>query len=294
MRKLSLFTVALLSVALLFGCSPTKEPGKDPGTTDQEPGKTDDATETGKKDPVVKKMEQILNVQDLEYSTANGETELPVRLYVPADYSEEYAYPVLVFLHGAGERGEDNEAQLKHVIQNLFHDPESPVYQSIVVVPQCPEGKQWVMTPWAEGNYAVNDVEESPELRTVLSYLEELEREYNINKDRIYVMGISMGGFGTWDLIMRHTELFAAAMPVCGGADPSYAEKLKDLPIRTYHGDADAAVPVAGTRAMSEALTAAGAKDFTYIELAGYGHNVWDYASTDKDGIAWLFAQRKK
>lgn len=291
MRKLVFFIVAVLCIAMLAGCQPAQAPGTE-DTKKNEDTKND--IDSGKKDPVLK-TEKVIDVyQEFTYSTTSGEVELPVRLYVPADYSEEYAYPVLLFLHGAGERGDDNEAQLKNVLQNLFDDPESPVYQSIVVVPQCPEGKQWVMTPWEEGSYHLDDVPESEELKSVISYLSELEKEYSINKNRIYIMGISMGGFGTWNAIMRHPELFAAAMPVCGGADPSYAWKVKDLPIRTYHGDADTAVPVSGTREMSAALKAEGAKDFTYIELAGYGHNVWDYASTDKAAIRWLFAQSKK
>ena len=190
----------------------------------------DPSEDTMKKDPVVTKQETAIDVYAyLDYSEASS--PIPYRIYLPSDYSEDVAYPVLLFLHGAGERGSDNELQLKNVLQTLFNDLESPVYQSIVIVPQCPTDTQWVDTPWSEGSYSTDDVAETQNLKNVLSVLDNVCSEYSVNRDRIYLMGISMGGFGTWDLLMRHGEIFAAAIPICGGADPAMADVLKDIPI---------------------------------------------------------------
>lgn len=243
-----------------------------------------------KKDPIVTTQEKTINVYThLDYSS--DDAPIPYRIYVPSDYSEEYAYPVLLFLHGAGERGNDNELQLKNVLQTLFDDPESPIYQSIVIVPQCPTDTQWVNTPWAEGSYSVDDVAESQNLKNVLSVLESICNEYSVNRDRIYAMGISMGGFGTWDLLMRHGDIFAAAIPICGGADPSKASVLLDMPIATFHGDADKSVPVSGTREIVAAIRDAGGTNITYEEIAGAGHSIWEYVAAKKELICWLFEQ---
>lgn len=220
----------------------------------------------------------------------NGFT-LPYRLYIPKNYDCGERYPLLVFLHGAGERGSDNESQLKIAIQKMFNDPDSPVYDAIVLAPQCPEGDQWVMTPWANGNYRIADVPESRELECVCAIMDEIREYYNVDDDRIYITGLSMGGFGSWDLLARHGARFAAGMPICGGGDPSYAKLLKRIPIRTFHGSADSAVPVDGTRAMFAAIRRAGGETIDYTEFDGMGHNVWDTVYNEQDNIRWLFSQ---
>ena len=248
-----------------------------------------------KLDPIVTKQEKALNKDSL-MRVDNG--PLPYRLHVPANYDgDTYHYPVFIFLHGAGERGNDNNAQLKNAVQYLFDDLESPIYQSIAFFPQCPNGgtglSQWVDTPWANGNYSVENVPESDDLKSVLQILETLKSQYSINEKRVYVMGLSMGGFGTWDLIMRHTELFAGAIPVCGGADVTQASKLVDMPIYTFHGTSDNVVPYTGTREMALAIKNAGSTKINYDELKGYGHNVWDYAAKKQNLISWLFSHSK-
>ncbi len=286
MKKTLRFFCLLFALTLfLSGCNAAND-DSDNGSDNDDSSVEDDM----KKDPIVTKQDTTIDVYvHLDYSDANA--PIPYRIYVPSDYSEEYAYPVFLFLHGAGERGEDNELQLKNVLQILFDDPESPIYQSIVIVPQCPAETQWVNTPWAEGSYSVDEVPESQNLKNVLTVLESICNEYSVNRDRIYAMGISMGGFGTWDLLMRHGDLFAAAIPVCGGADPSKAAQLVDMPIATFHGDADGAVPVAGTREIVQAIRDAGGTKISYEEIAGATHNVWDYAASKKELIRWLFEQ---
>lgn len=204
----------------------------------------------------------------------NGEDILLYRLVLPEDYNSNNTYPLILFLHGAGERGSDNTKQLNNCVQNIANSAPN----AIIVAPQCTEGNQWVDTPWSNVSYSTDTVAESNELQMVMMLLEKLKKEYSVDKDRIYVSGISMGGFGTWDLITRHPNTFAAAIPVCGGADSLKAEVVKDIPIYTFHGESDWDVPVAGTRAMVEAIKTAGGNKITYTEYAGRGHNIWDDA----------------
>lgn len=226
------------------------------------------------------------------FTAADG-SALPYRLFIPEDYSAAREYPLLVFLHGAGERGEDNTVQLKHVLPRLFADPASPIRGAIVVCPQCPAGQQWVNTPWAQGSYVLDSIPESAALSAVVQLIAALRTEFSVDEKRIYAMGISMGGFGTWDLLMRHTELFAAAIPVCGGADPSRAESLKNTPIRTFHGLCDAVVPSHGTAKMAKALKDAGCVDFAVEYPEEWDHNVWDYAAAKAGLMDWLFRQSR-
>ncbi len=238
------------------------------------------------------KRTRVYNVNDLFEKRCyeeNGYT-LQYRLYIPKAYDCGEKYPLVVFLHGAGERGSDNEAQLKQAVQVMFNDPTSPIYDSIVIAPQCPQISQWVLTPWVEGNYPACDVPESRELECVCAVMDEITGEYNVDRDRVYVTGLSMGGFGTWDLLSRHGARFAAGMPICGGGDPAYAKLLTRIPIRTFHGSEDDAVPVNGTRRMYAAIRRAGGENIDYTEFDGAGHHIWDMVYGDRDNIDWLFS----
>lgn len=224
--------------------------------------------------------------------SADGYT-LPYRLYIPKDYDCGVFYPLMLFMHGAGERGNGNRAQVEVALPHVFDDPKSSAYHSIIVAPQCPEGKQWVYAPWAKGNYSVDSVVESRELQAVIEILKNVCAEYNVDKSRIYATGLSMGGFATWDLITRHPGIFAAAMPVCGGGDPSRAKLLAEMPIRTFHGLLDDTVPTEGTREMYSAIKAVGKGKITYIEFPDGPHNVWDRVYSNVNNINWLFSHVK-
>ena len=232
------------------------------------------------------------DVFDRRKIEVNGFT-LPYRIYIPKNYDCGERYPLLVFLHGAGERGRDNEKQLTVAVQHLFDDPASPVYDSIVVAPQCPEDSQWVLWPWEKGCYSIDDTPESPGLEAVCAVIDECRDFYNVDDDRVYVTGLSMGGFGTWDLLSRHGARFAAGMPICGGGDPGYAQLLKRIPIRCFHGSADDAVPVNASRKMFAAIRQAGGEKIDYTEFDGAGHNVWDEVYADGENLRWLFAQTR-
>ena len=235
----------------------------------------------------------VKNIFEKREFTNNGYT-LKYCIYVPKNYDCGETYPLMLFLHGAGERGSDNELQLAVAIQSMFNDPTSPVYDSIVIAPQCPEDTQWVLTPWYNVNYSIAETPESIQLETVCMVLDECMDNYNVDPDRVYVTGISMGGYGTWDMLSRHGARFAAGLPICGGGDTAYAKLLKRIPIRTFHGSEDGAVPVLGTRRMFAAIKNAGGELIDYTELDGWDHGIWDYVYSDRRNIDWLFAQSRK
>ena len=222
-----------------------------------------------------------------------GNYKIPYRLFVPADYDAGKKYPVLLFLHGAGERGNDNSSQFANAIQTLFTAREKLLKETIVIIPQCPAGEQWVNTSWSNGNYSTDKVKESKSLSTVIKILEKVEEEYSCDTDRVYAFGLSMGGYGTWDLLARHGELFAAAVPICGGGDESKAEALSDIPIWTCHSDKDPIVKFEGTERMYQAISAYGKGKITFTPVASSDHGAaWNAASSNKELIDWLYSQK--
>ena len=222
---------------------------------------------------------------------ASDGTTLVYRIYVPYDYDSGKSYPVLTFMHGAGERGNNNTGNMKHMLLNMFKHENTPLWESIIICPQCPDGQQWVDTPWKEGGYRVDEVPESNEIKAALEILDKVEADYPTDLDRYYVMGLSMGGFAAWDMIMRHTERFAAAVPLCGGGDYKQAHKLINKPIYTIHDKRDFDVPFSGTKEMVVALEILGSTVIRYEELSGNGHNIWDYASQKAEIWTWLYEQ---
>lgn len=200
--------------------------------------------------------------------------------------------PVLLFLHGAGERGIDNDSQLRHGAAEIINWCEKKSQKVLLLFPQCPENKQWVDTPWNELRHTLPP--ESGSMRLVRMMLDFEISCTDADLHRIYVVGISMGGYGTWDILSRDPDKFAGAFPVCGGADVGMAEKLKDIPILTYHGDNDFTVPVSRSRDIVNAVRNAGGKKISYIELSGCGHNSWEPAFAVDANWEWLFSNCKK
>ena len=217
--------------------------------------------------------------------------EIPYVLYLPANYDTSKSYPVLLLLHGAGERGNDNDLQLFHGVDELYETRQALMDECIFLVPQCPTDELWVNWPWENGNYALDEIPESKALSTVMKILDGVCSNYAADTNRVYIMGISMGGFGTWDALVRHESTFAAGVPLCGGGDPSKADILKEIPIWCVHGTVDSAVPFAGTEEMYNTIKAAGGDRITFEPMEGMNHNIWDYATTNGALIDWLFAQ---
>ena len=221
---------------------------------------------------------------------------MPYRLYLPSDYDSEKEYPLFLFLHSAGHRGSDNDiAAASPCMYWLFNHKEPMIEDMIVLVPQCPSKMQWVDTPWSKGAYSVDAVPESIPMKTAIEIYNKVKSEYSIDESRQYVYGVSMGGFGTWDIITRHPEMFTAAFPLCGGGDPSKAEVLKNIPIWVVHSRADKSVPVSGTRDTVNAIKAAGGTLITYKELATDDHNQTGWTGVkDEQIFKEMFATAKK
>jgi len=220
---------------------------------------------------------------------------LPYRLLKPDGYdkSGDVRYPLVVFLHGIGERGTDNEKQLVYGVMEFVKESTRKKHPCLIAAPQCPTDDLWVsVTPWLiTGNLPLARYPTRPTER-VLHLIESLSKEYRIDADRIYLTGISLGGFGVWDLASRKPELFAAAMPICGGGDPAQAEKLAKLPIWAFHGDADSSVPVDRSRDMIAAIKKAGGAP-KYTEYKGVGHDAWTPTYKNDEVLDWLFEQKK-
>jgi predicted peptidase len=168
--------------------------------------------------------------------------------------------------------------------------------EAIVVCPQCPSGQQWVDTPWGKGNYSIADVPVSNELDAVLGIMTNTIADLSVDTDRLYLMGLSMGGFGVWDLLMRNPTVFAGAVAMCGGADPSQASSLTTVPIWAVHGKNDNennVVPYTGTEEMCNAIIEAGGEVCIKEIKEGFGHNVWGYVGASAEIATWLFEQSK-
>jgi predicted peptidase len=225
------------------------------------------------------------------YEDAKGE-KLSYRLLKPKDYDPKTSYPLVLFLHGAGERGSDNLAQLKHGMADFAGDEAREKHAAFVVAPQCPAGQQWVAVPFGSVTHTMPE-QPAPGLRMALELVEHaLPKEFNIDKRRLYVTGLSMGGFGTWDAVQRRPDLFAAAIPICGGGDTAQAKRIAVLPIWVFHGDRDTAVKTERSRDMVEALKAAGGSPM-YTEYPNTGHDSWSATYKNPEVHAWLFRQKR-
>jgi predicted peptidase len=226
------------------------------------------------------------------YKNDKGET-LNYRLMIPKGYSPSGTerYPLVLFLHGAGERGNDNAKQLVHGTKEFATDANREKFPCFVIAPQCPGGKKWTEVDWSADTHKQPE-EESISLKLTRDVMTSLEKEFRIDTKRLYVTGLSMGGYGTWDMISRTPDVFAAAIPICGGADETQAARLTKLPIWTFHGDKDGVVKPQRSRRMIEAIKKAGG-DPKYTEYPGVDHDSWSRTYANPDVIAWLFAQSK-
>ncbi len=234
------------------------------------------------------------------HKNAAGET-LPYRLFVPKDYDKSKEYALILFLHGAGERGDDNEAQIKHAqFLRFASDEVQAKHPSIIVAPQCPatnlpdgsDQHKWVQLPWGSKKPLTTPKEPSDSMRLTFEILDGLEKEYNIDPQRRYVTGLSMGGYGTFDALVRRPKYWAAGVPICGGMDNGKAKEIAHIPVWVFHGDKDTAVPVERSRTAVAALKEAGGEP-RYTEYAGQGHGVWGPAYEEPELVEWLFAQKR-
>lgn len=220
--------------------------------------------------------------RDVFNDVKNG-NKLPYCLYVPEDYSASQKYPVILFLHGAGEMGTDNVIQTNN-IKKMFECNGDFIAKAILVCPQTPEW--WELDRNSPGDGGGT-------LTSALHLLQVIQNKYSCDSNRIYVTGLSMGGFATWDLIERHGNIFAAAVPVCGSGNPYNGEAFVNIPIKIYHGTDDPTVSFSRSKDMFDAIRQAGGEKVDFIELQGVEHNAWDPAYSDRHMFSWMFAQNK-
>lgn len=222
-----------------------------------------------------------------KYVNAEGDT-LNYRQLV-SDYDPVSKYPLVIFLHGSGERGNDNEAQLKWGVKNFASDQNMKMNPSIIIAPQCPKNMSW-------GNFSNEDMSLQPSPTKPMKLLIELINQSILNlpvdTNRIYITGLSMGGFGTFDAISRYPNLFAAAVPVCGGGDVSKSDSISHIPIWIFHGALDGTVNPVLSRNMVESLTKSGGHP-GYTQYPEAGHFSWIAAYSDLMMMEWLYSQRK-
>ncbi|MEG2405245.1 MAG: alpha/beta hydrolase-fold protein [Oscillospiraceae bacterium] len=226
-------------------------------------------------------------------NASNGVT-LPYNIYVPQGYDESKEYPLVLFMHGSGERGTDNvkQATKNSIMQTLLSEENLQKYPCIVIAPQCPEDKRWSVMIGAE-QPAFDKAREEPLIEAVNELVSTVAQSYSVDENRMYATGISMGAGGLYSLLMHNPDTFAAAVITCGYAPVNGAEILKDLPMKIYHGDADSITPVDYSRDFVNALEAAGADKYEYIEYPNENHTVWELAFREADLYPWLFAQAK-
>jgi predicted peptidase len=234
----------------------------------------------------------MTNLASRTFNDPTTALALPYRLFVPNTCSTENPCGLLLFLHGAGERGHDNQAQLKNDALAWIQPSAQTQHPTMVVYPQCPLDMQWVDVPWDKGIYDIRKTTISQPLAAAMKLLSSLQSELPVDPDRLLVTGLSMGGYATWDLLVRNPTLFAGAVPLCGGGDPSQTAAICNLPVWAFHGDSDPAVPVSGSRKMIKALQEAGGNP-RYTEVAGGGHDIWARAYRDVEVLHWLFSQKR-
>jgi predicted peptidase len=213
----------------------------------------------------------------------SGRGTMPYRLFMPVGYAPQKRYPLVVWLHGAGGMGHDNLRQISGDQvpgTRIWTTPEHQAkYPAFVLVPQS-------RGDWADLNH---DPLSAP-LALVVNLLDTLATEFSIDPQRLYVAGQSNGGYGVWDLITKRSELFAAAVPVCGGGDPARAARVATVPVWAFHGTADKSIPVTASRQMIAAIKRAGGHP-RYTEYQGAGHEIWARAFAEPGLVDWVFAQ---
>lgn len=204
----------------------------------------------------------------------NTPTAIEVRyqLYLPAGYTDDpgKSWPMILFLHGVGERGNDLAQVLLYGLPPYVESRED--FPFVVVAPQCPLEADW-------------------DTETLYALTRHAGKLYRIDERRLYLTGISMGGFGTWDMACKYPDLFAAIAPVCGGGDPGKVDRIKHLPVWVFHGARDSLVPVQKADDMVHALQDVGG-NVRYTRYEKVGHDAWNRAYPNADLYAWFLARK--
>jgi len=208
-----------------------------------------------------------------KFTTADGKAALDYLVYLPADYDKDKSkqWTLVIFLHGAGERGSNVQLVRKNGLTQTLEQRGAIPY--VMVAPQCPANTGW-------------------NVGTLDKLLDQVLADYRVDKKRVVLTGLSLGGFGTWSWSTEHPERFAGLVPICGGGKTAQATALKGMPIWAFHGDADSVVKFATGQAIVDAAKAAGA-DIKFTVYQGVGHNSWGKAYAEPELEAWILARKK-
>jgi predicted peptidase len=230
--------------------------------------------------------------QRLEYKDASGK-KLPYQMLTPENPKKGVKYPLVLFLHGSGERGDNNAAQTRNGVYAFCEKNARDKYPCFVLAPQCPEGMRWENPERGKTKVIHNPDQASEPGRMTLELLDKILADNpDIDRNRVYITGLSMGGLGTFDLLMRRSELFAAALPICGGGDPAFASKIKKTPIWMFHGGLDETLPFYFSKDIYNALKAEGSS-VKFTEYSTLGHAIWQETYYNPAVLDWLFSQHR-
>ncbi len=226
-----------------------------------------------------------------------GGNSMPYRLLLPKNFNASQKYPLILVLHGSGERGNDNEKQLTHGAALFLKDSIREQFPAIVVFPQCAAESSWarieVAGEWGNRTFTFfKKAEPTADMLLLEGLIKEIRETYAIKRNQMYVGGLSMGGMGTFELVNRNPGMFSAAFPICGGANPKIAKRLNGVDWWVFHGGADKVVPATYSTQMVEALRDKRAK-VKYSLYPAVQHNSWDYAFKEPDLLPWLFTKSR-
>jgi predicted peptidase len=238
-------------------------------------------------------MAQIPFETDFKEASVTTEYgEIPFRVLTPQAVESDSTFPLVLFLHGAGQRGDDNRSQLQIGVWNFARPEIREAYPAFVIAPQAAPDDRWSQILWWEDTDQRLSEEANTLMLQVKALLDHALENYPVDPERVYVTGLSMGGFGTWEFVQRWPDMVAAMVPVCGGGDLSKAVNLKDIPVWVFHGTLDNVVKPEFSRMMIDELHALGNKA-GYTEYPDVQHDAWVRAYSDPHMIDWLFRQKK-
>lgn len=231
------------------------------------------------------------------FQTKDGHS-LPYQILYPQNYDRTQNYPVVLVLHGGGERGNDNQKQLTHGSKLFLKEENRTKFPAIVIFPQCAADSYWMSGKIDRTKQPIELSFEYPKkanwpLKAAIDLVKKISKEEAVDKKRIYITGLSMGGMGTFEVLSRYPKMFAAAAPICGGGNLQLTKKYaKRVPLWIFHGSVDAVVKVQYSRDIYADLQAKGAQ-VKYTEYPNVNHNSWDNAFAEPEFLSWMFSQSK-